>query len=372
MPDGSRKKHTNQSAHLKTGTAFFMGVACTAMLSVSYFYMTRPEGKPDTSVRYSSIQETATTHETTAYSSASDMSRKVIQETETTSQEQTTIPVETTLQQESTQQTTAATRKNAAETTKQKKQKETTTTAPQITYKEVKETVYTKQTANVRTGNSTESEIITTLKQGVELTRVAIGDDNWDKVNYDGSIVYVHHSLLTTQLPKQEETTTVPPTTAPAETTTKEAQTQAPKQTAMQKKAVSHYEDKETMKTVKELAELVNNYRELNGLNRLKLSTTIGYMASHRALEMADAGYISHTRPDGTDCLTIKNEYGFSSGFMGEVLGMYQYDAEEIFLNWMYSPEHNEILLHPDFTKMNFSVAECENTALIWVGLFSK
>lgn len=75
------------------------------------------------------------------------------------------------------------------------------------TFTTVNQTVYAIQDGiNIRTSYSTSSNSLGKLKKGEEVTRIGIGSNGWSKVNYNGKIVYISTSLLTTTKPEEKST----------------------------------------------------------------------------------------------------------------------------------------------------------------------
>jgi exopolysaccharide biosynthesis protein len=72
-------------------------------------------------------------------------------------------------------------------------------TEPVVTWTEVNETVYAKSEVNIRKGPGTSYKKIDSLKKGDSVKRVAKGDNDWSKVEYNGEIVYVSSNYLTTE-----------------------------------------------------------------------------------------------------------------------------------------------------------------------------
>lgn len=65
----------------------------------------------------------------------------------------------------------------------------------------VNETVYTKETCNVRESYSTDSKKLTKFEKGKEVKRTGVGDNGWSKIEYDGKIAYISSEFLTTDKP---------------------------------------------------------------------------------------------------------------------------------------------------------------------------
>lgn len=73
----------------------------------------------------------------------------------------------------------------------------------------VNETVYTKETCNIREGYSTDSKKVTKIEKGKSIKRIGVGDNGWSKVEYDGKILYMSSQYLTTEKPPDPKFTDV-------------------------------------------------------------------------------------------------------------------------------------------------------------------
>lgn len=72
-----------------------------------------------------------------------------------------------------------------------------TTTSKEPKFTDVNETVYTTEKCNIRKSYSTNSEKVATVEKNTKLTRKAIGDNGWSKVEYNGQTVYIYSKYLT-------------------------------------------------------------------------------------------------------------------------------------------------------------------------------
>ncbi len=80
-----------------------------------------------------------------------------------------------------------------------------TTTTPEPTFTDVNETVYAKDTVNVRESYTTSSKVLGTLQKGKEIVRIGKGSNGWSKVTYNGKTAYISSDYLTTTKPVVEE-----------------------------------------------------------------------------------------------------------------------------------------------------------------------
>lgn len=64
------------------------------------------------------------------------------------------------------------------------------------TFQSVNDTVSAKEWVRIRESWSTTSRILGSLERGQTLTRTGIGNNNWDRVIYNGKVAYINHSYL--------------------------------------------------------------------------------------------------------------------------------------------------------------------------------
>lgn len=113
---------------------------------------------------------------------------------------------------------------NASEPTAQIIQSETErTAAPAPEFKEVSDTVYVKsEGGSVRLRSScdtsAEDNIIANVGNATKLTRTGTGE-KWNRVKYEGMTVYISSEYVTTEVPKEPETTAVANVTADGQVT---------------------------------------------------------------------------------------------------------------------------------------------------------
>lgn len=105
----------------------------------------------------------------------------------------------------------------------------------------------------------------------------------------------------------------------------------------------------ENVGDVYEAIRLINQERVKAGLNEVEIDDTLMEMANVRAKEMSEV--FSHTRPDGTDCWTIFEEFGKRPPFYGgENGGAGKRTAKAQVESWMNSDGHRENILTANAT----------------------
>lgn len=83
---------------------------------------------------------------------------------------------------------------------------------------------------------------------------------------------------------------------------------------------------------------LVNEARAANGLEALQYDYTLAEAAGKRAEELVST--FSHSRPDGSVCFTVLEEYGIEYWSAGENIAAGFTDAATVMNGWLNSPGH--------------------------------
>ena len=116
------------------------------------------------------------------------------------------------------------------------------------------------------------------------------------------------------------------------------------------------------------VASLVNAARQDAGLSELELDADLCAAAQARAQEIAQS--FSHTRPDGSSCFTILEEFGISYRAAGENIAMGQHTPEEVMDGWMNSSGHRANILNGTFTSIGVGYYVDGAGAAHWVQIF--
>ena len=110
-----------------------------------------------------------------------------------------------------------------------------------------------------------------------------------------------------------------------------------------------------------ELIELVNEYREKNGLNTLEENNYLNEMAQTRAEELSIR--YSHIRPNGK----LASGYGLN----GEIIVDVAKNPRNAFIAFKNSKQHNELMLDREYLTFGSGYYVDENGKFYWVVLFS-
>ena len=113
--------------------------------------------------------------------------------------------------------------------------------------------------------------------------------------------------------------------------------------------------------------ELVNQERAKEGLQPLEWDDGIAECAAVRAEELVEK--FSHTRPDGSHCSTILEEYGMDSSGVGENIAYGYRDPEDVMDGWMHSSGHKANILRTNYDRIGVG-CYIDNGTCYWVQLF--
>lgn len=120
----------------------------------------------------------------------------------------------------------------------------------------------------------------------------------------------------------------------------------------------------------KEVLSQINSARRKEGLAALSLSEQLGVIAQARALEQAEMGNISHSRPDGSEWYTILIEYDRPATGCGENLAMNYTSPSAVVKAWLESSAHKSNIMNVYYQYMGIGYYE-KNGNIYWVQLFS-
>jgi uncharacterized protein YkwD len=111
-----------------------------------------------------------------------------------------------------------------------------------------------------------------------------------------------------------------------------------------------------------QIAAMINNVREANGLNALAFDGSLNDVAKVRSQDLIDRNYFSHYTPEGTNVFDVMRSMGVGYRYAGENLAQCSpasIGTADAFLNaWMNSPTHMANILRAQYTKIGVSMAE--------------
>lgn len=107
------------------------------------------------------------------------------------------------------------------------------------------------------------------------------------------------------------------------------------------------------------LLELINQYRQVNGVAPLVPSDTLSTAAWHHSEDMATYGFFSHITeassyyPIGSSYVDRLEQQGYPANtYMAENMAQDLVTAEEVFEFWTRSLEHNANMLNGNYTSV--------------------
>ena len=118
-----------------------------------------------------------------------------------------------------------------------------------------------------------------------------------------------------------------------------------------------------------EVIRLVNIERNNVGLPSLSKNPTLCQAAQTRANEIIKV--FDHTRPDGTSCFTITDDYNIAWTAIGENIAMGQRTPEEVVKDWMNSPGHKANILNGNYNQIGVGVVQ-SGGYYYWTQLFIR
>lgn len=163
----------------------------------------------------------------------------------------------------------------------------TSTSKEEIKVSPLNKIMYSNQTANIRSGNGTQYDIVHTVKKNTSIRIIGICENGWYKVTVNDIEGYMSSTVLGDEKVTTTSTTTTTkkPETTPSTTTTKK-----PVQTGQ-------VDPQKDLEEAYKMVELVNDLRSENGLPELEIDERIMEAARIRAEELSEK--FSHTRPNG-------------------------------------------------------------------------
>lgn len=100
---------------------------------------------------------------------------------------------------------------------------------------------------------------------------------------------------------------------------------------------------------------LINDYRQQNGLDPLSASRTLNVASYYHSLDMSEDDYFSHTDQDGDSPWDRMAEAGYNYNTdKAENIAQGYASVQAVFDGWRNSPGHNQSMLNPDLTAIGY------------------
>lgn len=125
-----------------------------------------------------------------------------------------------------------------------------------------------------------------------------------------------------------------------------------------------------TAKIKAEVVKIVNQERAKVNLPPLKEDAKIDAAADVRARELKTL--FSHTRPDGSICFSVLNEFGISCYAAAENIASGYSSPSSVMKGWMNSLGHRQNILTDYFGKIGIGYYKAPNGYKYWVQLFTS
>lgn len=120
-----------------------------------------------------------------------------------------------------------------------------------------------------------------------------------------------------------------------------------------------------------EAVQLLNEVRAEVGLRALNWNPKSKLQAAARIRAQELEELFSHTRPDGSDCFTIFNEYRISYRTCAENIAYgTRLSAQGVIELWYNSPGHYANMTNADVTEVGLASWHADNGNVYWVQLF--
>ncbi len=143
--------------------------------------------------------------------------------------------------------------------------------------------------------------------------------------------------------------------------------TQKPQTTTSPSKQLPNYSPESE---IVDLSNIINTYRERNGLNKLTLDPALCKMAYIRAREQTVLK--GHTRPDNSKYFSILDEYNYEYNGCGENIAfVWDLSADDIFNKWKGSSAHNGNMIESRWTKTGIALYKNTDGSYTIVHLFA-
>ena len=117
-----------------------------------------------------------------------------------------------------------------------------------------------------------------------------------------------------------------------------------------------------------EVFQLVNKERKAEGLNELKFDVDISNAAMERSAELSL--YLSHTRPDMSDCGTVLKDIRSGDLMQGENIAAGQTTAEYAMNGWMNSAGHKANIMSKNYNTIGIGCYKDSYGNLYWTQIF--
>ncbi len=237
---------------------------------------------------------------------------------------------------------------------------------PEFVVKDYDAVLFVKNPVNVRKGPSTDYDVIGGLEKGKQITVTGLVDTGWYRIQYNDEIAYVYASYLIDEASYQAMI-------AEEEALAKQQQQQQQATPEPQQPAPEPQQPQVNPAEYKaQVVALINQERANAGLGSVAQNASLDAVAQIRAQEIVQS--FSHTRPDGTDCFTILEQYGIPNSAAGENIAAGYGTPAEVMTGWMNSEGHRANILKDVYTQVGIGYYTDPNGVYgtYWVQMFTN
>jgi uncharacterized protein YkwD len=123
-----------------------------------------------------------------------------------------------------------------------------------------------------------------------------------------------------------------------------------------------------------QLVDLINAERTRRGVSALRVNPVLMQVAEAHSQDMVSRNFFDHTNPDGQDPCDRLNEAGYAWWACGENIGAGSINAtpQAMFATWMSSPNHQAIMLSPNFTEIGIGYVAGGTYRHYWTADFAR
>ena len=230
---------------------------------------------------------------------------------------------------------------------------------PEFVVKDHEAVLFVKNPVNVRKGPSTDYEILGGLEKGKQIKVTGLVDTGWYRIQYNDENAYVYSSYLIDEASYQAMI-------AEEEALAKQQQQQQQPVPEPTQPSVNSADYKA------QVVAIINQERANAGLGGVTQNASLDVVAQIRAQEIVQS--FSHTRPDGSSCFSVLDQYSIPNTTAGENIAAGYGTPEAVMTGWMNSDGHRANILNGAFGQVGIGYYTDPNGVYgtYWVQMFTN
>lgn len=246
----------------------------------------------------------------------------------------------------------------------------TSTSKEEIKVSPLNKIMYSNQTANIRSSNGTQYDIVHTVKKNTSIGIIGICENGWYKVTVNDIEGYMSSTVLGDVKVTTTSTTTTAkkPETTPSTTTTKNPETTivTTYTTDYEYKDAPYYD----YDGAYHMVDYINQIRRAEGVGEVVADERLMEAARVRAKELSEL--FSHNRPNGTGGTTVIYEYFDGMWYRGENIAMNsRFSPYGTFMAFYNSDGHRNTMLDAGVSIVGIGYYYAEDGLLYCCQLFA-